>query len=70
MTQNNLGNALATLGERESGTARLEEAVDAYRDALEGRTRERVPLEWATTQNNLGNAQTLLNERLGLMHKS
>ena len=35
MTQNNLGNALATLGERESGTARLEEAVAAYRAALE-----------------------------------
>ena len=35
-TQNNLGNALATLGERESGTARLEEAVAAYREALEG----------------------------------
>jgi hypothetical protein len=33
-TQNNLGTALATLatlGERESGTARLEEAVAAYR---------------------------------------
>ena len=35
MTQNNLGNALWTLGERESGTARLEEAVAAYRAALE-----------------------------------
>ncbi len=34
VTQNNLGNALATLGERESGTARLEEAVAAYRAAL------------------------------------
>ena len=52
----NLGNALKTLGERESGTARLEEAVAAYRAALEEWTRERVPLEWATTQNNLGNA--------------
>ena len=30
----NLGNALVRLGERESGTARLEEAVDAYRAAL------------------------------------
>ena len=38
MTQNNLGNALATLGERETGTARLEEAVAAYRAALEERT--------------------------------
>ena len=56
MTQNNLGTALGTLGERESGTARLEEAVAAYRAALEERTRERVPLDWAMTQNNLGNA--------------
>ena len=55
-TQNNLGNALGTLGERESGTARLEEAVAAYRAALEERTRDRVPLQWATTQSNLGNA--------------
>ena len=44
MTQMNLGNALQTLGERESGTARLEEAVAAYRAALEERTRARVPL--------------------------
>ena len=49
-TQNNLGNALRTLGERESGTARLEEAVAAYRAALEECTRERVPLDWAMTQ--------------------
>ncbi len=55
-TQNNLGLALWTLGERESGTARLEEAVAAYRAALEERTRERVPLDWAATQNNLGTA--------------
>ncbi len=38
---------LTTLGERESGTARLEEAVAAYRAALEEFTRERVPLDWA-----------------------
>ena len=55
-TQNNLGNALRTLGERESGTARLEEAVAAFREALKEWTRERVPLDWAMTQNNLGNA--------------
>ena len=47
MTQNNLGAALGTLGERESGTARLEEAVAAYRAALEEYTRARVPLDWA-----------------------
>ena len=35
---------------------KLEEAVAAYREALKERTRERVPLDWATTQVNLGNA--------------
>ncbi|MEO9191029.1 MAG: hypothetical protein ABI224_13685, partial [Acetobacteraceae bacterium] len=63
MTQNNLGNALQTLGGRESGTARLEEAVAAYWAALQELTRERVPLDWATTQNNLGNALWMLGER-------
>ncbi len=60
---NLLGNALWGLGERESGTARLEEAVAAYRAALTERTRERVPLDWAGTQNNLGNALASLGER-------
>ena len=55
-TQSNLGAALQTLGERETGTARLEEAVAAYRDALKEWTRERVPLGWAATQMNVGNA--------------
>ena len=63
MTQNNLGNALAILGEREAGTGRLEEAVEAFRAALLERTRERVPLDWAMTQNNLGNALQALGER-------
>ena len=62
-TQNNLGNALRSLGARESGTERLEEAVAAYRAALEERTRERVPLDWAGTQNNLGNALATLGAR-------
>ena len=38
LTQNNLGIALRTLGERKRGTARLDEAVAAYRAALEERT--------------------------------
>ncbi|WP_315718633.1 MULTISPECIES: tetratricopeptide repeat protein [unclassified Bradyrhizobium] len=54
MTQDSLGAALQTLGERERGTSRLEEAVIAYRAALEERTRGRVPLDWASSQNNLG----------------
>ncbi|MEN2991523.1 tetratricopeptide repeat protein [Tistrella sp. BH-R2-4] len=60
---NGLGNALATLGERESGTARLNEAVKAYRAALSEYTRERVPLNWAMAQNNIGNALQILGAR-------
>jgi tetratricopeptide (TPR) repeat protein len=58
-----LGNALSTLGQREPGTARLEKAVSAYRNALLEWTRERVPLQWAGTQNNLGTALSTLGQR-------
>jgi hypothetical protein len=37
--------------------------VAAYRAALEERTRDRVPLDWATTQNNLGTALATLGAR-------
>lgn len=60
---NDLGNALQTLGKWESGTARLEAAVDAYRAALQELTRERVPFGWALTQNNLGAALQTLGHR-------
>jgi hypothetical protein len=63
MTQNNLGNALQTLGERESGTKSLEAAVAAYREALKEYTREKVPLGWAMTRANLGYALELLGMR-------
>src|SRR5262249_56140346 len=63
LTQNNLGNALKTLGGREGDTARLKDAVAAYRAALEVRTRERVPIEWALTQTGLGNALMELGKR-------
>ena len=62
-TQNNLGNALHSLGERDSDTALLEQAVAAYQRALEEYTRARVPMNWAMTQNNLGNALATLGER-------
>jgi hypothetical protein len=48
---------------RESGTARLEEAVAAYRAALEETTRERVPLDWATSTGNQGLALRELADR-------
>ncbi|MDP2804075.1 MAG: hypothetical protein Q8O26_19565, partial [Phreatobacter sp.] len=62
-TQNNLGNALLTFGARESGTARLEEAVAACRAALEEYTRERVPLDWAMTLGNEGVSLRIIAER-------
>jgi tetratricopeptide (TPR) repeat protein len=62
-TQVNLGNALATLGERRSGTAHLEDAEAAYRAALEEYTRVRTPLDWAMTQMDLGNAFFAMGER-------
>jgi exonuclease VII small subunit len=58
-----LGGALARLGERESGTARLEEAVAAFRAALVELTRERVPLQWAQAQTSLGSSLAMLGER-------
>jgi tetratricopeptide (TPR) repeat protein len=65
MTQMNLGAALQTLGAREGGTARLEEALAAYSAALQEYTRDRAPLQWAMTQMNLGNVLQTLGEREG-----
>ena len=48
-------------------TPALERAIAAYRAALQERTRERVPLDWAMTQNNLGNALWTLG-RAGERH--
>jgi tetratricopeptide (TPR) repeat protein len=59
------GTAFWRLGERESGTARLEKAVVAYRAALTLTIRERVPSKWAATQNSLGTALETLGEREG-----
>jgi hypothetical protein len=62
-TQSNLGIALRLLGEREAGTARLEEAVAAFRAALEVRTRQRMPLEWAETRKDLKAVLQILGQR-------
>jgi len=42
-TQNDLGNVLLSLGQRESGVARLEQAITAYFDALKEWTEDRAP---------------------------
>ena len=59
----NLGSALGILGERESGTARLEEAVAAYQAALEESTQERVPRWHEFTQRSVARALAELQRR-------
>ena len=54
---------LRILAARESGTAKLDEAVAAYHAALEECPRDRAPLQWAMTENNLGIALKTLAER-------
>jgi tetratricopeptide (TPR) repeat protein len=63
--QYELGRTLWRLGERENGTARLEEAAAAHRAALEVRTRERSAREWAWSRNELGNVLRVLGTRQG-----
>jgi hypothetical protein len=48
---------------RSIGCADRSHPIAAFRAALEERTRERVPLSWATTQTNLGEALVALGER-------
>jgi hypothetical protein len=54
------------LGRRENETAFLEWSVSDCRAALQERTREREPLDWAAAQYNLGAALALL--RLSPFH--
>ena len=68
MAQGNLGSALRVLGERsggEAGLKALNDAVEAFRAALEIRTRKTMPADWAATQNNLGVALEALGEQSG-----
>ena len=62
-TENNLSQALTSLGERESSSEHLQQAITACNEAFKELTRRRVPLEWAATQNNLGTALMDLGER-------
>ena len=62
-TQNNLGNALAALGERESGPERLEQAVVAFNEALLEFTPKEMPRHWAIVQDACARALMLLRER-------
>ncbi len=61
-TQDDLGSALQSLGERTGNAALLEEAVIAFRLALLVRLHATVPVEWAKTQHNLGNSLKILGK--------
>jgi len=58
-----VGYGLSALGRRERGTARLEEAADVYRAALQVLSRDGSPDSWATAQNNLAGALVVMAER-------
>lgn len=60
---NDLGNALVSLGDRQLGTALLEEAVEVFRTALEQNNRVETPLRWALNQLNIGVALRALGRR-------
>ena len=53
----------ARLGEEHGDNARLASAIAFYKKTLSIWTRDKVPLQWATTQNNLGTALSTLGER-------
>lgn len=60
---NNLGNALKVVGQRQTGTDKLNEAVIAYRKSLLARPRDLDNFKWAQTQSNLGNALKAIARR-------
>ncbi|WKW49431.1 tetratricopeptide repeat protein [Rhodomicrobium lacus] len=55
--------ANAKLGEERGDSEKLKTAIAFYLKTLTIWTRERVPLDWATTQNNLGTALSTLGAR-------
>ena len=55
--------ALQTIGLQTGEAQPLLEAISVHRAALKERTRDRVPLDWATTQTYLGDALFTLGER-------
>jgi hypothetical protein len=61
----NLGTALATLGARESGTATLQQAVEAYGEALKEYTPQTDPIDYQRTMKNLNQTVVLLKKRSG-----
>jgi tetratricopeptide (TPR) repeat protein len=63
--QNEIGNALLALGERQSRRKALKQAVAAFQAALEVWPPDQAPLERAMIETKLGVALTRLGERAG-----
>jgi hypothetical protein len=61
--ENNLGTALSSLGERESGTEWFEQGVAAYHAGLYERSRESGPFNLSRLRAKSGAYTALLNER-------
>lgn len=57
------GYTLLVLGQRDASPARLEQALEEFREALRGYTRARAPLEWARVQYNVGQTLQVLGHR-------
>ncbi|MBO6718347.1 MAG: caspase family protein [Rhizobiaceae bacterium] len=62
-TQNEISHALRKWGERETGTERLFQALEAIEAAAEHRSRENDPLEWAETQADRARVLARLGQR-------
>lgn len=58
-----LGTVLGMVGQRRRGTRYLEEAIDAFCNALKRFSSDIAPMEWASVQNRLGNALGSLGQR-------
>ena len=63
IARNNLGRALDSLGERENGTARLEEAIVAYDGALEIFIAAGADRYATICRRNLNKALAVLDQR-------
>ncbi|NKB60633.1 MAG: tetratricopeptide repeat protein [Gammaproteobacteria bacterium] len=62
-TKQQLGNVQGILGQRQSGTRNLENAILTLRESLQVRDRRTAPLLWGEAQNSLGTALGILGHR-------
>ena len=58
-----LGNVLGMIGQRRKGTRYLEDAINAFGEALKRIGPDTAPIQWASVQNSLGNALGSLGQR-------